>query len=247
MGGSASTSTSASTPYIRVHSWFKSHPLAKRLQGRSRAGKPKLLSFVPIRVHSWFKKHPSRSPCRADLGLESPSYFYSCPFVFIRGSKNTPREVAFRADLGLESPSYFHSCPFVSIRGSKHPSFVVQNTARKEKPSKLIASKVHLCSKVSQALAVSSARFSGEPPVSLNLPSLSQGDSRVSGSQAETTFALERHSMQPLCQRQKSRVSFSRKHSAHTAKSYAAAVCSHQFHAAVTQNFHATTAGNPIL
>ncbi|MFN9286282.1 MAG: hypothetical protein ACK5YX_21470, partial [Planctomyces sp.] len=110
-----------------------------------------------------------------------------------------------------------------------------------------IASKVHLCSKVSQALAVSSARFSGEPPVSLNLPSLSQGDSRVSGSQAETTFALERHSMQPLCQRQKSRASFSRKHSTHATKSFAAAVCSHQFHAAVTQNFHATTAGYPIL
>jgi hypothetical protein len=134
-----------------------------------------------------------------------------------------------------------------SIRGSKHPSFVVQNTARKEKPSKLIASKVHLCSKVSQALAVSSARFSGEPPVSLNLPSLSQGDSRVSGSQAETTFALERHSMQPLCQRQKSEASFSRNHSAHATKSFAAAVCSHKFHAAVTQNFHATIAGNPIL
>jgi len=43
VGGSASTSTS--TPYIRVHSWFKT-PLAKSLQGRSRAGKPKLLLFV---------------------------------------------------------------------------------------------------------------------------------------------------------------------------------------------------------
>jgi hypothetical protein len=131
------------------------------------------------------------------------------------------------------------------VQNTPHSWF--KTTARKEKPSKLIASKVHLCSKVSQALAVSSARFSGEPPVSLNLPSLSQGDSRVSGSQAETTFALERHSMQPLCQRQKSRANFSRKHSAHATKSFAAAVCSHQFHAAVTQNFHATTAGNPIL
>ncbi|MFN6025132.1 MAG: hypothetical protein ACK49E_13340, partial [Planctomyces sp.] len=140
--------------------------------------------------------------------------------------------------------SRVHSCPFV-VQHTPHSWF--KTTARKEKPSKLIASKVHLGSKVSQALAVSSARFSGEPPVSLNLPSLSQGDSRVSGSQAETTFALERHSMQPLCQRQKSRASFSRKHSTHATKSFAAAVCSHQFHAAVTQNFHATTAGYPIL
>ncbi len=218
MGRSASTSTSTSTPYIRVHSWFKSHP--------------------------------SRSPRRADLELESPSYFHSCfirvSFVFIRGSKY-PQRSALTEDLTPESPSYIYSCPFVFIRGSKHPSFVVQNTARKEKPSKLIASKVHLCSKVSQALAVSPARFSGEPPVSLNLPSLSQGNSRVSGSQAETTFALVRYCMQPLCQRKKSRASFSRKHSAHTTKSFAAAVCSHKFHAAVTQNFHATTAGNPIL
>jgi len=111
--------------------------------------------------------------------------------VSIRGSK-TPL---------IRVHSWFKNAPsFVSIRGSK--------PARKEKPSKLIASKVHLCSKVSQALAVSPARFSGEPPVSLNLPSLSQGNSRVSGSQAETTFALTGNYTQPLCQRQKSEAIF---------------------------------------
>jgi hypothetical protein len=104
----------------------------------------------------------------------------------------------------------------VFIRGKKkrpQPSSSVApeaSTARKEKPSKLFTSKVHLCSKVSQALAVSPARFSGEPPVSLNLPSLSQGDSRVSGSQAKTTFALVRYCMQPLCQSQKSTAIFQR-------------------------------------
>ncbi|MFM7863186.1 MAG: hypothetical protein ACKPHU_03160 [Planctomycetaceae bacterium] len=100
------------------------------------------------------------------------------------------------------------------IRGKKnalirrHPWPPAASTARKEKPSKLFTSKVHLCSKVSQALAVSPARFSGEPPVSLNLPPLSQGDSRVSGSQAKTTFALIGYCMQPLCQSQKSTAIF---------------------------------------
>jgi hypothetical protein len=89
--------------------------------------------------------------------------------------------------------------------------------ARKEKPSKVIASKVHLCSKVSQALAESSARFSGEPPVSLNLPSLSQGDSRVLGSQAKTLIALVRSYMQPLYQRQKSAAFFCRSSRQHHA------------------------------
>ena len=101
--------------------------------------------------------------------------------------------------------------PAVLIRENPSSSVAPEaSTARKEKPSKLFTSKVHLCSKVSQALAVSPARFSGEPPVSLNLPSLSQGDSRVSGSQAKTTFALTGYCMQPLCQSQKSRAIFHR-------------------------------------
>jgi hypothetical protein len=123
---------------------------------------------------------------------------------------------ALQLTLGDSSAS-FRVIPRLSASFCGKKTALPCPAARKEKPSKLIASKVHLCSKVSQALAVSSARFSGEPPVSLNLPSLSQGDSRVLGSQAKTLIALVRSYMQPLYQRQKSAAFFCRSSRQHHA------------------------------
>ena len=53
------------------------------------------------------------------------------------------------------------------------------------------------------------ARFSVEPPVSLDLSLLSQGNNRVPGSQAETSVSLARINMQAVCQIGKSRPNFS--------------------------------------
>jgi hypothetical protein len=78
VGGSASTSTSTSTstPYIRVHSWFKSHhsrSLCRADLGLESPSYNDSCPFVSIRG----SKHPSRSAFRTDLRLVSPSYIYS--------------------------------------------------------------------------------------------------------------------------------------------------------------------------
>ena len=72
---------------------ISSQPVA---EGRSRAGKPELRSFVPIRVHSWFNVTPA-FPSR--LRVRPTAWKTPSPQRQSAGSQLQ------RADLGLESPS----------------------------------------------------------------------------------------------------------------------------------------------
>ncbi len=122
---------------IRVHSWFKTHPLIRDHS----------CPFVVQNSGTQVVHHPSppsplpfqgRGVPRGDLGLnpypprthlirvQAPSH--SCLFVFIRGSKyprlrvhswfpTPPPFVAIRGHSWFKTPP-----PFVFIRGSKYPS-----------------------------------------------------------------------------------------------------------------------------
>ncbi len=152
MGRSASTSTSTSTPYIRVHSWFKSHPSRSPRRADLELESPSYFHSCFIRVSFVFirgSKYPQRSALTEDLTPESPSYIYSCPFVFIRGSKH-PSRSALTADLTPESPSYFYSCPFVSIRGSKNTPREVSAGHISGRKARATFIRVHSCSFVVQ-------------------------------------------------------------------------------------------------
>ncbi len=179
---------------IRVHSCpfvVQKTPLAKSLQGRSRAGKPKLQKFVTIRVHSWFRTTPS--------SLIPPT---TISFVSIRGSKNTNREVPSGQISGSKARATkirVHSCPFVvqknttcevpseQISGSKARAtkirvhscpFVVQKNTTCEVPSEQISGSKARATKI----RVHSCPFVVQKNTTCEVPS-----EQISGSKARAT------------------------------------------------------------
>jgi hypothetical protein len=102
---------------------ISSQPVA---EGRSRAGKPELRSFVPIRVHSWFNVTPA-FPFASSRGTNSPPPSpRSC----------SPQAASCRGQIsGWKARATFilvHSCPFVVQR---HPCVCFASSRLRVRPA----------------------------------------------------------------------------------------------------------------